>query len=62
MLHFLVYTDTGKRGRQKERFYGRIHVNHIFPECMKKGDEYLIPDFKWEEFQMVKQRSSIRLC
>lgn len=28
MLHFPVYTDTGKRGRQKERFYGKIHVNH----------------------------------
>ena len=25
-------------------------------------DGYLIPDFKWEEFQMVKHRSSIRLC
>lgn len=23
MLHFPVYTDTGKRGRQKERFYGK---------------------------------------
>ena len=34
----------------------------IFPEYMKKGDGYLIPDFKWEEFQMVKHRSSIRLC
>ena len=36
--------------------------NIIFPEYMKKGDGYLIPDFKWEEFQMVKHRSSIRLC
>ena len=23
MLHFPVYTDTGKRGRQKERFYAK---------------------------------------
>ena len=23
---------------------------------------YLIPDFKWEEYQMIKHRSSIRLC
>ena len=36
--------------------------NIIFPEYMKKGDGYLIPDFKWEEFQIVKHRSSIRLC
>ena len=34
----------------------------LFPERMKPGDGYLIPDFKWEEFQMVKHRSSIRLC
>ena len=34
----------------------------LFPERAKKGDGYLIPDFKWEEFQMVKHRSSIRLC
>ncbi len=34
----------------------------IFPEYMKKGDGFLIPDFKWEEFQMRKHRSSIRLC
>ncbi len=26
MLHFPVYTDTGKRGRQKERFYGKIYT------------------------------------
>lgn len=34
----------------------------LFPERAKAGDGYLIPDFKWEEFQMVKHRSSIRLC
>ena len=34
----------------------------LFPERAKLGDGYLIPDFKWEEFQMVKHRSSIRLC
>ena len=34
----------------------------LFPERIKKGNGYLIPDFKWEEFQMVKHRSSIRLC
>ena len=34
----------------------------LFPERIKKGNGYLIPDFKWEEFQMIKHRSSIRLC
>ena len=34
----------------------------LFPERAKPGDGYLIPNFKWEEFQMVKHRSSIRLC
>ena len=34
----------------------------LFPERAKKGDGYLIPDFKWEEFQMIKHQSSIRLC
>lgn len=34
----------------------------IFPEYMKKGDAFLIPDFKWEEFQMRKHQSSLRLC
>ena len=29
---------------------------------VKKGNGYLISDFKREEFQMVKHRSSIRLC
>ena len=30
----------------------------LFPERAKAGDGYLIPDFKWEEFQMCKHRSS----
>ena len=34
----------------------------LFPERVKVGDGYLIPDFNWEEFQMIKHRSSIRLC
>ena len=34
----------------------------LFPERAKAGDGYLIPVFKWEEFQMCKHRSSIRLC
>lgn len=34
----------------------------LFPERKKKGEGYLIPDFKWEEFQMCKHSSSIRLC
>ena len=34
----------------------------LFPERTKPGDGYLISDFKWEEFQMMKHRSSIRLC
>lgn len=29
----------------------------LFPERAKPGDGYLIPDFKWEEFQVVKHRS-----
>ena len=36
--------------------------NIIFPEYMKKGVGFLIPDFKWEEFQMRKHQSSLRLC
>ena len=32
--------------------------NIIFPEYMKKGVGFLIPDFKWEEFQMRKHQSS----
>lgn len=34
----------------------------LFPERAKAGAGYLIPDFKWEEFQMCKHQSSIRLC
>lgn len=34
----------------------------LFPEKQKIGQGYLIPDFKWEEFQMTKHQSSIRLC
>ena len=34
----------------------------LFPERAKAGDGYLIPDFAWEEFQMCKHQSSIRLC
>lgn len=34
----------------------------LFPERIKKGNGYLIPDFKWEEFQMQKHQSSLRLC
>ena len=34
----------------------------LFPERAKAGDGYLIPDFKWEEFQMCKHRAAIRLC
>ena len=34
----------------------------LFPERVKKGEKYLIPDFKWEEFQMCKHKSSLRLC
>lgn len=34
----------------------------LFPERIKKGKGYLIPDFKWEEFQMRKHQSSLRLC
>ena len=34
----------------------------IFPKRAKAGEGYLIPDFEWEEFQMCKHQSSIRLC
>ena len=34
----------------------------LFPERAKAGEGYLIPDFEWEEFQMCKHQSSIRLC
>lgn len=36
--------------------------NIIFPEYMRNGEGFLIPDFKWEEFQMRKHQSSLRLC
>lgn len=32
------------------------------PERAKAGEGYLIPDFEWEEFQMCKHQSFIRLC
>lgn len=28
----------------------------LFPERVKKGKGYLIPDFKWEEFQMRRHQ------
>ena len=34
----------------------------LFSERVKTGQGYLIPDFKWEEIQIIKHRSSIRLC
>lgn len=34
----------------------------LFPERAKAGAGYLIPNFKWEEFQMCKHQYSIRLC
>ena len=34
----------------------------LFSERVKTGQRYLISDFKWEEFQMIKHRASIRLC
>ena len=37
-------------------------ISLLFPERAKVGEGYLIPDFKWEEFQMCKHQSSIRLC
>ena len=36
--------------------------NVLFPKFMRKVEGYLIPDFKWEEFQMRKHRASLRLC
>ena len=41
--------------RKTERF-------PVYTDTGKKGNGYLISDFKREEFQMVKHRSSIRLC
>lgn len=37
-------------------------VHFLYPKRTQKIEEYLIPDYKWEEFQMVKHQSSIRLC
>ncbi len=34
----------------------------LFPSKSQVQDGYLIPDYKWEEFQMVKHQASIRLC
>ena len=45
-----------KRGSQKTEHFP------VYTDTGKKGNGYLISDFKREEFQMVKHRSSIRLC
>ena len=34
----------------------------LFPERVRKDEKYLVIDFKWEEFQMCKHQSSLRLC
>lgn len=34
----------------------------LFPERKKQSDGYLIPDYKWEDYQMRKRGASIRLC
>ena len=34
----------------------------LFPERTRRGDGFLSIDFKWEEFQMRKHQSSLRLC
>lgn len=34
----------------------------LFPNRKQYKDDYLMIDFVWEEFQMVKHKSSIRLC
>lgn len=34
----------------------------LFPERVRKDEKYLVIDFKWEEFQMRKHQSSLRLC
>lgn len=45
------------------RSMSEVEFSHLlFPERAKAGEGYLIPDFKWEEFQMCKHQSSIRLC
>lgn len=38
-------------------------INYIlFPERSRRGEGFLAIDFKWEEFQMCKHQSSLRLC
>lgn len=38
-------------------------INYIlFPERSRRGEGFLAIDFKWEEFQMCKHKSSLRLC
>ena len=37
MLHFPEYTDIGKRGRQKERFYGEYT---LIIEYLSKGNNF----------------------
>lgn len=34
----------------------------FYPKNEKRKEEYLQIDFKWEEFQMCKHQSSVRLC
>ena len=34
----------------------------LFTERVRKDEKYLVIDFKWEEFQMRKHQSSLRLC
>lgn len=38
-------------------------VNYMsFPERSRRGEGFLAIDFKWEEFQMCKHKSSLRFC
>ena len=38
-------------------------INYIlFPKRNRRGEGFLAIDFKWEEFQMCKHKSSLRLC
>lgn len=34
----------------------------LYPKRGRVKEGYLVPDYKWEEIQMVKHRASIRLC
>ena len=45
-----------------ERLPDKDLLRLLFPKRMQDKEGYLIPDYKWEEFQMVKHRASIRLC